>query len=59
MPRSSYIYVVIGVADLPRAAFTVKYECQDWIKKRGAKYVARFRDGTDTKEVIAVEDFMS
>lgn len=45
MARASNIYIV--VQDLPIAAFTVKYECANFIKEYNIKsgYVMRLRDG--------------
>ncbi len=48
MARSSYIYLALSADYKPLAAFTVKYECQNWLQTvdgKLAKWVTRLPDG--------------
>lgn len=50
MARSSYIYVVHNITTgLILAAFTVKYECADWLHKRPGQ-------GDNTVEILRFPD---
>lgn len=51
MARSNYIYIYLH-HDMVIGAFTVKYECQNYIKNLGMNsgYVIRVKDGVDINQ---------
>lgn len=60
MARSTYIYVVVhGTTGAAVAAFTVKYECHEWLRGQcgGGKTlrVMRFRDNPEPHEWFGKE----
>lgn len=48
MSRAQYVWIVVEVpAGPPRAVFTVRYECADWLSRHPEELVevCRMRDG--------------